>query len=94
MVKNLRLLGIIEGISMLVLAFIAMPLKYLADKPLMVKIVGNIHGYLFIALVLYALWVGYKKQWPFLKVTFWVLLGSIVPFGPFIVDKKILKPLA
>lgn len=92
-VGRLRLLGMIEGLSMLVLLFIAMPLKYLAGKPEMVRIVGSIHGGLFILLVLYALYVAYEKGWNFWKVTFWVWVGSIFPFGPFIVDHKILKNL-
>lgn len=50
--QRLRLIGFAEGISTLVLFGIAMPLKYLADLPLAVKIVGSIHGILFIALIL------------------------------------------
>ena len=92
-VGRLRVLGIIEGISMLVLLFIAMPLKYMAGKPEMVRLVGSIHGGLFVLLVLYALYVGFEKGWSFWKVTVWILIGSIFPFGPFIVDHKLLKGL-
>ena len=83
----------VEGLSMLVLLFVAMPLKYLAGKPEMVRLVGSIHGGLFILLVLYALYVGYEKGWSFRKVTLWVWIGSIFPFGPFVVDHKVLKKL-
>lgn len=82
-----------EGVSMLLLVFVAMPLKYMAGQPEMVRIVGSIHGGLFILLVLYALYVGFEQGWSFRKVTFWVLAGSIFPFGPFIVDHKILRNL-
>lgn len=92
-VGRLRILGIIEGLSMLVLVFVAMPLKYMAGEPEMVRLVGSAHGGLFIMLVLYALYVGYEKGWNFWKVTVWVLLGSIFPFGPFIADHKILRNL-
>lgn len=90
---RLRLLGFVEGLSMLLLVFVAMPLKYMAGQPEMVRIVGSIHGGLFILLVFYALYVGFEKGWSFWKVTFWVLAGSIFPFGPFIVDHKILRNL-
>ena len=51
-VRALRHLAIIEGISTLVLFGIAMPLKYFAGMPLAVRIVGSLHGALFVALVL------------------------------------------
>ena len=46
--RHLRLVALLEGSSFLVLLFIAMPLKYLADQPLAVRIVGSIHGLLFV----------------------------------------------
>ena len=46
--SRFRLISFIEGISFLILVFIAMPLKYLAGIPLAVKIVGMAHGVLFI----------------------------------------------
>ena len=69
---------------MLLLVFVAMPLKYMAGQPEMVRIVGSVHGGLFILLVLYALYVGFEMGWSFWKVTFWILVGSIFPFGPFL----------
>jgi len=92
-IGRLRLLGFVEGVSMVVLVFVAMPLKYLAGQPEMVRITGSVHGGLFILLVLYALYVGFEKGWSFRKVTFWILAGSVFPFGPFIVDHKILRNL-
>ena len=40
MIKILRILGNIEGVSYLLLLFIAMPLKYAYDMPSAVKITG------------------------------------------------------
>lgn len=92
-VGRLRLLGMIEGVSMLLLLFVAMPLKYWAGKPEMVTVVGQAHGLLFILLVVFALYLGIKNAWSFKKVTFWVWVGSVFPFGTFVVDHKILKKL-
>ena len=47
-IGRLRLMGFIEGMSLLILLFIAMPLKYWADYPMAVTIVGSVHGGLFI----------------------------------------------
>ena len=49
MIRNLRIIGNIEGVSYLILLFIAMPLKYAYDMPMAVKITGMAHGLLFVA---------------------------------------------
>lgn len=76
-----------EGISLLVLLFIAMPLKYMLDMPLMVKYVGMAHGILFIAYILLALFLSNKFKWPSSKLAL-VCFASIVPFGTFYMEKK------
>ncbi len=91
---RVRLLGLIEGWSFVVLLFIAMPLKYLADQPMAVRIVGMAHGMLFLALCAAALQAQVEEdKWP-LKRTIYIVLGALFPFGPFIVEAKILRPLA
>ncbi len=62
-----RMIAILEGISFLVLLLIAMPLKYMADIPQAVSVVGALHGVLF---VMYALWlavVKFKYDWSIVK---------------------------
>jgi integral membrane protein len=78
-----------EGISLLVLLFIAMPFKYILDMPLLVKYVGMAHGILFIIYILLALFLSNKFKWPFSKLAI-VCLASIIPFGTFYIEKKIL----
>ena len=46
--RQLRLVALLEGSSFLALLFIAMPLKYLAGLPLAVRIMGSVHGLLFL----------------------------------------------
>lgn len=79
-----------EGISLLLLLFIAMPLKYLLDMPLAVKVVGMAHGVLFIAYVLIANILKPKLQWN-LSTFAIIIFASFVPFGTFYVEKKYLK---
>lgn len=82
-----RKIAIAEGISFLLLLFIAMPLKYFANLPMAVKIMGSLHGILFVAFVVLAWEVkgDYKKSilW-FLKA----MLASLLPFGTFVMDRE------
>ncbi|HJT74395.1 MAG TPA: DUF3817 domain-containing protein [Chitinophaga sp.] len=90
MLKSYRRIALIEGISYLVLLFIAMPLKYGFDYPHPVKYVGWAHGVLFVAYValLLVCWVQYK--WSILRVSGF-FIASLVPFVPFIVEKRLEK---
>lgn len=82
-----RKIAIAEGISFVVLLFIAMPLKYFAGIPLAVTIVGSLHGVLFIAFIIIAreVKVDYKKDFRWFAKAF---IASILPFGTFIMDKQ------
>lgn len=88
--NKFRLIGILEGISYLVLLLIAMPLKYLADKPEAVKYVGWAHGLLFVSFGLYLLIVWKQYRWSFGKATV-AFVASLLPFGTFILDKQLKK---
>lgn len=87
-IKTLRMIGIAEGISFLLLLFIAMPVKYVLDNPILVKYVGMGHGVLFILLLAILFIVCEKHKWS-LSVFLMGLIASIVPFGPFLFDRKI-----
>ena len=86
-IGRLRIIGLIEGISYLVLLCIAMPLKYFADMPAMVKYVGWAHGVLFVLYLLALLHVWIVMRWSFLKVVI-AFIASLVPFGTFVLDKQ------
>ncbi|MFT5432617.1 MAG: integral membrane protein [Myxococcota bacterium] len=87
---RLRLSGYIEGTSLLLILFVTMPLKYMMDMPGPNKIVGMTHGILFIGYLFMVLSHGTAKQWPKSKIALGVL-ASIVPFGPFIFDRRLLR---
>ena len=88
---RLRVIGWWEGVSFLLLLGVAMPLKYFADMPLAVRYVGMAHGVLFILYVLAAFHAAFEHRWPW-KRTALVLVASLLPAGPFIVDARILRP--
>jgi len=84
--KKFRLINKIEGISFLILLFVAMPLKYFAGIPMATKIVGMAHGILVLAF-LYQLFTA-SDEAPFSAKEMGILiLISLVPFGSFYNDK-------
>ena len=90
--NQLRMVALMEGISFLLLLFIAMPLKYFADLPEAVKYTGWAHGVLFVwyNAVVYFAREEYKLS---LKQTAISLAGSVLPFGTFYADKKVFRHL-
>jgi integral membrane protein len=82
---RLRIIGLLEGASFLILLFIAMPLKYMAGLPQMVRVVGSAHGLLFVIFVFAVLDVAVRLRWPLTRVAA-ALAASVVPFGPFVLD--------
>jgi len=87
-IGRLRAIGLVEGVSFLVLLGIAMPLKYLAGLPQAVTVVGWIHGLLFVAFCIALTQAHHDAKW-----TAWrsgvILIAALLPFGPFVVDKKL-----
>jgi integral membrane protein len=89
-VRALRHLAIVEGISTLVLFGIAMPLKYFAGMPLAVRIVGSLHGALFVALVVMLLLAIRKVPiTPALAAA--GVAAAIIPGGPFLLDRHLAR---
>jgi len=87
-IKRLRVLGYLEALSWLLLLFIAMPLKYVWEQPLMVRYVGWAHGILFILYCLHLLLAKSLLRWSFAKMA----LGgaaAFLPFGTLWFDRKI-----
>ncbi len=90
---SLRRIGFAEGFSWLLLLGIAMPLKYLAGEPMAVRIVGWLHGLLFVAYLLQLFRVQYLHKWP-LKKSFLGVVASFAPFGTWIFDARLKKDQA
>lgn len=86
-ISILRITGIAEGVSFLVLLLIAMPLKYYADLPLAVKIVGWAHGILFMAYTSLVFLSIRAMRWNWIA-TITALAASLIPCGTFILDKS------
>ena len=85
---RLRVIAIVEGISFILLLFVAMPLKYMAGIPLAVKICGMAHGALFILFCWFLIdaWTKYKWKTSFASLVF---VSSLIPFATFWMDVKL-----
>jgi integral membrane protein len=90
MKRIFKIIAPLEGISLLLLLFVAMPLKYMFDLPIFVRIIGMIHGLLFIVYIFLAIMLKVEENWSISKLGK-ICLASIVPFGTFYVDKKYLS---
>lgn len=87
-VKNFRIINSIEGYSYIILLFIAMPLKYIAHIAIATKIVGTIHGILFITFCLLLVKAWKEAKWSF-KENIIFFIASLIPFGTFFTKKRI-----
>ncbi|MBU2946506.1 DUF3817 domain-containing protein [Zobellia uliginosa] len=92
-IGRLRIIAYLEGISLLILVFIAVPLKYYFHNPSLTKSLGPIHGALFLLFIINTMSVGIEQNWKFSKTTWKVILACFIPFGTFYIDKKILSKL-
>ncbi len=88
--KTFRLVALLEGVSYILLLFIAVPIKYWGGDEQWVKLLGMPHGILFVSYVIFAFLIKENENWG-MKDLGIVLLASILPFGTFYVDWKYLK---
>lgn len=89
---RLRIIGFLEGISLLILLCIAVPMKYQFHDPSLTKIMGPTHGAIFLLFLFNTLSVGVEQQWK--APTIWkVIIACFIPLGTFYIDKKILSKL-
>jgi len=86
--STFRKIAVAEGLSYILLVFVAMPLKYWAGLPLAVKYTGWAHGVLFMLYIVLLIMAWLEYKWNFKKVVL-IGLASLLPFAPFWVDKKL-----
>lgn len=90
MKKIFRIVSVLEGVSYLLLLFIATPIKYWGGNDAFVKLLGMPHGILFMAYVVLGFYLKSQMEWK--SKTFLIILAaSVIPFGTFYIDKKYLR---
>lgn len=88
MIPIFKIVSFLEGVSYILLLFIATPIKYLQGNDTYVKMLGMPHGVFFIAYVLLSISLKYKLNWNN-RVFSIVCLLSLIPFGTFFVNKYV-----
>ncbi|HLP12077.1 MAG TPA: DUF3817 domain-containing protein [Flavobacteriales bacterium] len=84
--KGFLATGFVEGWSYILLFFVAMPLKYFAEMPQYVKILGMVHGVLVLVYILYIVLMNVNEKLSPVKCLYAFLL-SLVPFGTFFLKR-------
>jgi integral membrane protein len=89
----LRILGFLEGTTLIILIFVAVPMKWIWNNPSLVKSLGPVHGTIFLLFVALLFAVAKQQNWHFKTTTWKLLLACFIPFGTFYVDSKILSKI-
>jgi integral membrane protein len=90
--QQLRVVAFLEGLSFVILLFVAMPLKYLAGFPLAVRIAGSIHGGLFLVFLVALYRAALARAWP-RRRSLTALVSSLLPFGTFVFDASLRREI-
>jgi integral membrane protein len=89
--NRLRWIGYLEGTSLIILMFVAVPMKHFWHEPGLVKSLGPLHGILFLWYVITVLSVAISEKWNFQRTTWKVLIACIIPFGTFYINRRLTK---
>lgn len=85
-----RIAAWVVGTGLLILVFVAMPLKYFADSDTLVAIIGPAHGFLFVIYLGTTLILSTHRRWPTLRMLL-VMLAGTIPMLSFIVERRVHK---
>lgn len=92
-ISRLRVAGFFEGLSLIVLMGFAMPMKYIWGDPSYVRMIGSVHGALFILFVIQLYLTAEEEKWNYKDLPLKLMISCFIPFGTFYLDHKILKHL-
>jgi integral membrane protein len=82
-----RVIAYVVGVMLLLLLFVAMPLKYLGDDPSAMDIIGPMHGFLYVVYLLATFDLFRRVRWSFVRLVLIALAGTI-PFLSFYAERK------
>ena len=83
-----RIIAYVVGVMLLLLVFLAMPLKYLADNPSAMNVIGPLHGFLYMVYLVLSFDLGRRVHWPLPRLILVALAGTI-PFLSFYAERKV-----
>jgi len=77
-----RIMAYTTGVLLVLLVFVAVPIRYLGHNHGPVAVIGPAHGLLFVVYLLTAFDLGVRLRWPWLKLGL-VMVAGTVPFASF-----------
>jgi integral membrane protein len=83
-----RVMAYVVGVGLLVLVLVAMPLKYLADEPVLVETVGPVHGFLYMVYLVTVLDLALRCRWSAKRAVL-VMLAGTIPFLSFVAERRV-----
>jgi integral membrane protein len=83
-----RIIAWVVGVVLLVLVFVAVPVKYIGGNDALVAAVGPIHGFLFMVYVALTFDLGRRARWPLGRMVL-VMLAGTIPFLSFWTERKV-----
>jgi integral membrane protein len=95
-----RVMAWVTGVGLVILVFVAMPLKYFFGQPMLVSLVGMLHGFFYMAYIVCTLVLAERCRWRPLDALVILLCGTI-PLASFFAERRVtarvregLSPLA
>ena len=82
-----RTLAFVTGTLLILLVFVAIPIKWWGHNKTPVAIIGTAHGFIFMVYLVTALDLGVRLRWPWLKLGLIMLAGTI-PFASFVAERR------
>jgi integral membrane protein len=83
-----RVAAWVTGIGLVILVFVAMPLKYFFGQPLLVAIVGMAHGFLYMAYIVITLLLAERCRWRPLDALV-ILVAGTIPLASFFAERRV-----
>lgn len=82
-----RVMAYVVGVGLVILVCIGVPLRYGANFPLVVEIVGPMHGFLYIVYLLSVLDVAARGRWHLVRIIL-VMAAGTIPFLSFVAERN------
>ena len=83
-----RVAAWVTGIGLVILVFVAMPLKYFFGQPLLVAVVGMAHGFLYMAYIVITLLLAERCRWRPVDALV-ILVAGTIPLASFFAERRV-----
>ena len=83
-----RVVAYIVGVLLLLLVFVAMPMKYIGDNSTLVQLIGPVHGFVYMVYLVVAFDLAVRAKWTFGRTAL-VLVAGTIPVMSFVAERKV-----